>query len=433
MTKSKFRTTTLFLLALACFIESAESQQQGTQSKNLIRQEIDGALGQARWRLGPFRLTPQVRIGAGYDSNSYSSATEPIGDLVFRAAPGLRAAVPIGNRALIEVFEELNFVYYKDVEDLRDVFNVTHIGGAVGGKNAVLRLDTEFRREKARHTSEFDYPMDQRSDRFGAGVDFALGWRHILTLNYQKTRYRIEDNILVDGTPVRNLLDRDENNYALQLTRHLTAKTDLVFEGLYQILDYSDDAAERDADVYGARMGFAFSPRGNLDGLALLGYKRIIPKVEEQADYSGPIGSVDIRAELGRRMRVRGLYARDAQPSVQNNNWFFIENRYGGFFDVFVAAKLFIRPGLVYGTNDYPRPASFTNSEGQIVVESVRDRFQNYSLSINYHLTERLILRLGTNYMIRESNVPVFDKDRLLFNFGITTELWPRGTSQSWL
>jgi hypothetical protein len=58
---------------------------------------------------------------------------------MFRAAPGLRAAVPIGNRAPIEVFEELNFVYYKDVEDLRDVFNVTRIGGAIGGKNAATQ------------------------------------------------------------------------------------------------------------------------------------------------------------------------------------------------------------------------------------------------------------------------------------------------------
>jgi hypothetical protein len=275
--------------------------------------------------------------------------------------------------------------------------------------------------------------MDQRNDQFRAGVDFALGWRQVLTIGYQKTRYRIEDNTLVEGTPVQARLDRDEDNYALQLTRHLTAKTDLVIEGLYQILNYSNDAAERDANVYGARAGFAFTPKGNLDGLARLGYKRIIPKVEEQADYSGPIGSVDVRAGLGRRIRVRGLYARDAQPSVQNNNWFFIENRYGGFFDVFLISKLFIRPGLVYGTNDYPRPASFTNSEGQVVVEPIRDRFQTYSLSINYHLTDRIILRLGTNYMIRESNVPVFDKDRMLFNFGITTELWPQGRGQSWL
>jgi hypothetical protein len=254
-----------------------------------------------------------------------------------------------------------------------------------------------------------------------------------MTFGYQNARYRIEETLLINEIPVQTLLDRDEDHYTLQFARHLTAKTDFLFEGLYQVMDYTDDASERDAIAYGGRAGFAFSPQGNLDGLALLGYKRIIPVVKSQADYSGPVGSVDIRTGLGRRMRAMGLYSRDAQPSVQRNNWFFIENRYGIYFDVFLAAKIFIRPGAVYGTNDYPRPARFPDYEGQDVVEPIYDRFQIYSLSVNYNLTERLILRLGGNYMIRESNVPVFDKDRLLFNFGITTDLWPRnGRRQSW-
>ena len=108
------------------------------------------------------------------------------------------------------------------------------------------------------------------------------------------------------------------------------------------------------------------------------------------------------------------------------NNWFFIENRYGGFLDVFLASKFFVRPGAVLGTNDYPRPISFTDPEGNDIEEIVEDKFQIYSLSMNYYLTPGLILRVGASYLIRDSNFPAFDKDRLLFNVGLTTEVWPR-------
>jgi hypothetical protein len=324
-------------------------------------------------------------------------------------------------------------VYYKDVADLRDIFGVTRVGGAVGGSKMLLRVDHELRKDRRRPTSEFDYPVKQRNNRFRAGVDVSLGWRQTLMFGYQKTRYRIDEERFVDDVSLQSLLDRDEDNYILQFARHLTAKTDLLFDGLYQIIDYTDDASERDANAYAGRVGFAFSPQGDLDGAVLLGYKRIIPLVESQADYSGPIGSVDVRTGLGRRMRTMALYVRDAQPSVQNNNWFFIENRYGAYLDVFLAAKFYIRPGAVFGTNNYPRPARFTNREGDVVEEPIHDRFQIYSLSFNFNLTDTLILRVGGSYMIRDSNVAIFDKDRLLFNFGITTDLWPRdGWRQSW-
>jgi hypothetical protein len=170
-----------------------------------------------------------------------------------------------------------------------------------------------------------------------------------------------------------------------------------------------------------------------MEGAMTLGYKRILPLVKSQADYSGLIGSVDVRTGLGRRLRTMALYVRDAQPSVQNNNWFFIENRYGIYLDVFLASRFYVRPGAVFGANDYPRPARFTDEEGQVVEESINDRFQIYSLSFNFNLTDTLILRLGGSYMIRESNVMIYDKDRFLFNFGITTDLWPRnGWRQSW-
>jgi hypothetical protein len=422
-----FRVAFLLSLSLSAFSTPVSAQQSRPEEEergNLIKEEIDDALKESKWQAGAFRFTPTLLIGAGYDSNSLSSPFTPVEDSLFRAAPGIRAVVPMRNAALLDLYQELHFLYYRDLDRLRGVFPLTRVGGALGGKNIIVRIQNEFRQDMVRPTTEFDFPLDQRSNRFNASLGIALGWRQELSFLYEHARYRLEED--EDEEQIRSFLNRDLNAYVVRFTRHLTAKTDLLFEGLYEELNYVENDPNRDGTAIGAVGGFAFSPIGQLSGLGVAGYKRIRPQSPSQADYNGLVGSVDVRTRLGRRMRVRGVYSRDAEPSILQNNWFFIENRYGGFLDVFLASKLFVRPGAVLGTNDYPRPVSFTNDEGQSVVESVYDRFQIYSLSVNYHLTPGLILRVGSSYLIRNSNLPAFDKDRLLFNVGLTTEVWPR-------
>lgn len=395
------------------------------ESKGLIRAEIDQALEESRWQVGPFRLIPELQIGAGYDSNGLSAPIEPAEDTVFLAAPGIRTVVPVRNRALFDLSQEVHFVYYRELEPLRDIFSVTRLGGAVGGNDLLFRFEDEFRVEKVRPTSELDLPLDQRANRLEASLRLSLGWRQEMALLYENARYRIEDPLSIDGVPVGSLFNRNEDYYVLQFVRRLTARTNAVFEGSYEPMDFLDDEAERDAAAYRIAAGFSFSPRGGISGAALLGYKRLVPKVVSQADYRGLVGSVDVRTRLGRRLRVRGVYSRDSEPSAMKDNWFFVETRYGGFLDLFLTDRVFLRPGALLGNNDYPRPIVPTDAVVERSGAALYDRFQIYSFSVNYHLTPRLILRLESSYLIRKSNYAAFDKERLLLNFGLTTELWP--------
>jgi hypothetical protein len=393
------------------------------QSEDLMQREIDQALEASLWRAGPFRLTPQIRIAGGYDSNAVSSPEFPVEDLMFLVAPGVRAVVPMGNKGLVDLFQELDFVYYRDLEQLRDVFNVSRAGGAFGGRDFVLRGEGEFRKEKVRPTSELDIPLDQDTRRLAGDLDLALGSRQELTLRYQNARFRYQDPETEDaGVSVPSRLDRTVQDYRLVFTRHVTATTSAVVEGLFDVIDYVDDATERDGRGYGGLAGLSFSPRGDIRGDALFGYKRQVPDVSTQAEYSGFIASADVRIPLGKRVAMRALFSRDTQPSVLENNWFFVENRIGGSFDIYFAERLFIRPGAVVGRNTYPRPSRFINADGEEVVELITDDFQIYSFSINYHLRPDLIAQLGGNYWIRDSNFPRFSKDRFVVTVGITTE-----------
>jgi hypothetical protein len=396
------------------------------QSESLIQQEIDSAIEQSLWKLGPFRLSPTFRVDAGYDSNGLSSAQFPEDDIRLRLAPGLRAVSPIKNRALFDFSEEVNFVYYRKIKDLRDVFPVTRVGGAVGGKNVVVRVEDEFREEKLRPTSEFDIPTDQRRNHFDASARMALGWRHEMTVGYRNSRIRIlESEAELDEAMLKSRLDRTEHNYRLRLTRHITEKTSSVLEGFYEILDFRDEAAERDADSYGAVAGFTFNPRSNVRGQALLGYKRIIPDVASQADFSGLIGSVDTTMELGQRLRLQVLYSRDAIPSVLTNNWYFVENRIGGSLGILIIQKFSVRPRIVYGRNTYPRPEIIVDGSGETIEVQVEDRFEQYSMSFDYHMTRLWTVSLIVNYLRRDSNFRPFTKDRLTLSFGVRGGVGP--------
>ena len=151
-----------------------------------MEREMDRALERSLWEVGPFRLTPNMRIGAGYDSNAILTDDAANPDVKALFAPGLDAVIPIRDRLLVEFYEELDFVYYRDLVELRDVFNVTRVGGAFGGKSVVLRVAEEFRQELVRPTREFDVPVDQRSNRLGASVDFSVGSRQELGFEYDE-------------------------------------------------------------------------------------------------------------------------------------------------------------------------------------------------------------------------------------------------------
>jgi hypothetical protein len=387
-----------------------------------MEREIDTALEGSLWEAGAFRLTPSLRIGGGYDSNGFSSAEFPVGDVRVAVAPGIRAVVPIRKRALFDVSEEVNLVYYKKLEDLRDIFGVTRVGGAVGGDRLLVKAWNEFRQEKTRPSSEFDFPTKQRTNVFDASFGMALGWRQELTFTYENRLIMLLDSgPALDDILVENRLNRTEHDYRLRLTRRLTAKTSAVFEGFYTFLDFDDESLQRNADELGVVGGITFAPKTNVDGQALLGYKRIIPKAGFQADYNGLIGSVNVGMDLGRRYRLTVLYTRDAVPSVLENNWYFIENRIGGSFEIYLMQKFSVTPGVVVGQNNYPRPEERVNEEGELVEVEISDRFETYSLSLNFHVSPKWTVSVRGDYRRRDSNVRVFTKDRFLINFGVTS------------
>ena len=113
---------------------------------------------------------PQINLNSGYDSNALYSPSEEIGgDYFMSVAPGGSFAFRLGKSAFFVLEENLNFVYYKELDQLRDVYNTTSARLITGSRRTLLTLHGSYFNRKTGVDSEFDVPVQQKV-AFGGSI-----------------------------------------------------------------------------------------------------------------------------------------------------------------------------------------------------------------------------------------------------------------------
>lgn len=385
-----------------------------------MEREQNRALARAIWDLGPLHLTPSFRAGAGYDSNAILVGDSRNPDTLSTVASGLDVALPVRDRLLLKVYEELDLVHYRELEELRDAFNVTRVGGAFGGKSFVMRADTEWREQKVRPSREIDIPVDQSSTITQASADFALGSRHELIFDYLRNQVVVaETDYEVRGTPIKSLLDRVEQTIGLNFTRHLTLDTAVFVEGFWGTQVFADQAVGRDATTRGILGGFTFSPTGNVNGEARVGIKRLIPESVTQPGFDGVIAGSDLRVGLGQRLSLRARVTRDIAPSVLRENLYYVANLFRADLGIDLGPRFTLRPGIGFGKNDYPA-SSETDASIPDVAVLIR-RHREFYLDFDTRLTTSWLIRVEGIYSFRDTSSSSVPEERFRMNVGLTT------------
>ncbi len=361
------------------------------QNVNLIQREIDSA-SDGLFRLGPFRVTPVLSFGADYDSNAFSSALVPQEDVAFRVGPGVSLSTPIGGSAVIDVYQRFDYIHYREQTSLSRLNDVTRLGGAVGGRRILFRIENDFANGISRPTTEFDVPVNSRSNNLSASLSLALSWRHELSFKYGNSRYQVKDDVPLDTGTVASRLNRSTDRYGVELTRLLTVKTRAIVEGFFERQAFDDPTERRDADSWGALLGIAFTPKGSktpslldlgrrgLNGEFRFGFRRVEPVFDDRVDYKGLIGSADVTFGLGGANNLGVLYRRDVVPSIQSQNWYFVVNQVGLNAKLYIHRRFFLTPGVGFTRNDYPLPVERELPDGTVVVEELAIEFSGTSL-----------------------------------------------------
>ena len=393
------------------------------QPVNLIESRLDAAR-QGFFELGPLYVTPSFTLQTGYDSNAFSTP-DPQSDIMARVGPGVRVSAPIGKAAFFDVFQEIDYVYYREQTVLRNWVDITRVGGGFGGRRVLFQAHDEFRSEVGRPTSEFDFPVEQKLNNLDLSVTFALGWRQELSARFVQNRATINESKLDDPT-VAERLNNIRDVGSVDLARKMSTRTSAIFEGFYEKLRFDD--ATRNSESYGGRFGFDFSAgrrdRGDLsenqrglNGKLLIGFRTLVPQEAFRVDYAGLIGDVDVSYTWENGYQIRGMYTRDIRPSIFDLNWFFTENRVGAFVRLELHERFYVEPGVIRGDNNYPLPTVREGPEGEPVAEPIVDEHTSYRVRIGYRIRPTWSLGVSADYLERRSNIRLFAKDRLLFNF----------------
>ena len=307
------------------------------------------------------------------------------------------------------------------------MFNVTRVGGGWGARRLLFQIHDEFRDETMRPTSEFDFPVETRTNQLAASMTVALGWRQKLRACFQQHRNEIREGSVDDPTiPLR--LNNTRNLVALDLSRKVTSKTEAIVEGFFEDREFDDFT--RDSTSYGARFGFDFSPdvagalvpsndESGISGRLLVGFRKLDPVDADRVDYTGLIGTADVSVTSNSRHRFHGVFGRDIVASILDENWYFVENRVGAFFRWQLHERFSIEPGAILGRNNYPLPRVFEAEDGEILEEAIVDEHTSLLLTLEYSIRKSWFVGVTTRYLERRSNVFAFDKDRLLVSFNL--------------
>ncbi len=398
----------------------------GAQSVDLIEERLTDVRS-GFFELGPFYATPALRFSGGYDSNALSTP-EAQADIAALLGPGIRLALPMGSNAFFDMFQEVDFVYYKNNVDLRRIFDITRLGGGWGGRRFLLQINNEFRDETRRPTTEFDTPVEMRTNQFEASTTFAFGWRHQLSARYDQTRSKIVEAV-IDDSAILDRLNYVRDSVSVDFSRRVSAKTNALTQVFYERLSIDDPT--RDSDSYGMRAGFDFSPTlssgsivpsnpsAGTSGQLLLGFRRLIPVNVNLAEYAGLIGSVDVVYVSAAGHRLSGIFSRDVVTSILGGNSYFIEQRFGGSFRWQLHRRFSIEPGVRKGQNEYPLPRVLMVDD-EVVEQEILDEHISYRLSLTYGVRPGFDVGVTTEYLDRRSNVVLFEKNRLMVNFFMT-------------
>ena len=135
-----------------------------------LKDRLEAAMKQARYRVGPFRLGPWIALkDFGYLNNAYSTATGEKSDYTGTIGAGAQAYLPVGPKLILSAYALPEYVWWRD-EHARRGWNGSGGAGMFGYFNRVtLELQGGYSREQQYVSSEVTTPVNLE-DRHADGT-----------------------------------------------------------------------------------------------------------------------------------------------------------------------------------------------------------------------------------------------------------------------
>ena len=380
-----------------------------------------------RFRLGPFYITPSLRIGnIGLDTNVFYTSTDRQTDVMGSGGPGLEILLPFGQAGRFSVEGAVDYLYFVRTRSQRRLNGSARSRLEWKTHRTLAAAEGSYGRTLARAGFEVDRRVLQDTGAARAELKQRLFGRTSLHLEGVRTRYDVAEGEIFLGSDLRRTLSRDVYLGKLGLEYSLTIKTSVVVEGDHQADRFLLEPA-RDADSNRILAGLRTVEPALISGRALAGVRSFRPK-NAPAGKEKRLAVVDVDAtlNLSPKTRIGGHYARDLAYSAfspSGKTPTLLTETYGARIDKELLRRLDLK---LFGRVTRLRTDGAVSVElpqGERVVALREDTAREAGADLGYRFRPRLRIGVAVAYTERRSTISYFGIEGLLV--GLTVSFTP--------
>src|SRR5688500_16316616 len=179
------KTRTLFPLAFVCAGAAAPAV--------VAAQEAEDAFETARFRLGPVRFTPGIRItSVGTDSNVFNEAEDPKSDTTAAFGPGVELWMrPLGTRFTGKFGGQ--YLYFKEWDSQRSWNTANEARWEVPLSRLTPFIAGTLTHSSDRQGDEIDSRARRRDDSYTVGSSLELSGKTSIVASFRRANAKYDD------------------------------------------------------------------------------------------------------------------------------------------------------------------------------------------------------------------------------------------------
>ncbi len=383
----------------------APTGEEISERSLLPRAEIEQAMANSRYRLGPVYLSPEIAIReATYDSNIYGTIENPLGDFRTTVAAGFGLVLPVGNNVFFRANAFPEYTWYEKLVQKR------FFGGKYGGSVRVFanRLTLEgsgdYSKTDVLYSSEVQAHVIEEVDTARLGAELMVLSRLFVYGEGKLERFGYSG----PGTEIGTLFASRTNRTAKSVRGEIRLRWN---ENVRIAAGYEETRAEfvslpeQYDNVTRVVVGTVYYDRGKLFVKASGGYTEERPiHGSTILPFSGMTGSGSVSYTLLRPLDLQAFAGRNLNYGLSST--YYISERYGAGLAIRTGWRISLRGYGSLGTDSYTTPVAVS---GDGLVDR-RDDVKEYGGSLALLLTSRIQASFTVTENRYTSNVPSYDR-----------------------
>lgn len=419
------RRTGTAVVVLAAVLAGPAAAQIMTETPPQARtlpeaEQVERELATARFRLGPVRLAPFLRLDdIGWTNNAFVTSEGEVDDVTASMSFGARLYLPMGRKVVLRGLVAPTYDWYEEASSLRG-WGGTYSGEVLGLLNRLTIGGGGGRTSRiAATSSEIGRDVQNETTRGFAKAELEILDRLSVYAGAEQATARLEDEgFATPGLSPVSALDRTETAFRAGVRyAHSSA---LSVGAMVERVEARFERAPgvRDNDVRGTLVVVRYDrERFYLEGTA--GVREGKPVVANDLYPEFRAGTYGYFASffVTKRLELQLLGSRRPEAALFLDNPYYFETRNGARLRFALGRRLAVRALADVGSNRYVNPVIETETE-TIVVR--RDAMKQWGGGLDFRVSRAVSVGLTVTKNDFDSNIGFYDREVVRVTGGLS-------------